>query len=81
MRVHGGRARADRMQYQRSGPVVHFGDLAEQYMQCEPHRQVQDDANHRRRDRRERAGELAVGAQRLDEWCAGEDPEHRRVRR
>ena len=46
-------------------------------MQREPDREVEDHADHRRRDRGERAGEAAVAAQLLDERRAGENPQHR----
>ena len=47
-------------------------------MQREPDRQVEDDADHRRGDRGERAGQPPVAAQLLDERRAGENPQHRR---
>ena len=41
---------------------MHLGDLAEQDMQREPHRQVQNNPDHRCGDRRKCAGEPAIGA-------------------
>ena len=55
-----------------------FGDAAEQHVQREPDRQIEDDADHRGGDGGERAGQPPVAAQFLDERRAGEDPQHRR---
>ena len=55
-----------------------LGDAAEQHVQREPDRQIEDDADHRGGDGGERAGEPPVAAQFLDERRAGEDPQHRR---
>ena len=52
--------------------------LAEQRVQREPDREVEDHADHRGGDRRQRAGERLVAAQRLDEGRAEEDPEEAR---
>ena len=73
------RQRIEGIPAQRAG--VHFGDFAEQHMQREPDRQIEDDADHGGGDRGKRAGQLPVGAQSLDERRAGENPQHRRHER
>ena len=50
----------------------------EERVQGEPDREVEDDADHRRRDRRQRRAQGAVAAQPLDEGRAEEDPQEAR---
>ena len=66
---------------QRSWPKCRSVDLAEQDVQREPHREIEDHADHRRGDRRQRPGEPAIAAQVLDERRAGKDPQQRRRER
>ena len=55
---------------------VHFSQFAEQHVQREPHRQIEDDADDGGGNGGERAGQLAIGAQPFDEWRTCENPEH-----
>jgi NitT/TauT family transport system permease protein len=70
------RQRIERKPAHRSEPG--FGHVAEQDVQREPDREVEDHADDRGGDGGKRAREPPVGAQLLDERRAGEDPQHRR---
>ena len=68
----------DHRHVERQAVAAHRRGLAEQGVQREPDREVQDHADHRGGDRRQRAGERLVAAQPLDEGRAEEDPEEAR---
>ena len=72
---HRASERIEREPSQESG--TRLGHLSEQHVQREPDREIEDHADHGRRDRRKRAGEAAIAAQLLNERRAGEDPQHR----
>ncbi len=71
--------RIDRKPAQRPGLL--FGDVVEQHVQREPDREIEDDADHRGGDRRERAGQPPVVAKILNEGRAGENEQERRHER
>jgi hypothetical protein len=61
-----------------NGPAVSSPTVCEQHVQREPDSEVGDDADDRRRHRRERACKPADVAHRLDIGRAGEDPKEAR---